>query len=744
MTILLNCILAFLELTFIFSSLLILHGMRKVIGITGFYISLGLIFVFMQIAGIAGFRITTGLPGLNFDMMSTGLLLPFLGALIVIYISDGTLEAQRVIVGMIATLGIYVYLVKLSGFESLAGEAETTKDIGLLMNLSLRSMAASVIAFSLDIFIIPIVYQALKNMRCRLIFSVAGALVCAQLCDNMTFAIIRYLGSTDWLKFITQSYLANMIAILWISIMSSFYLWKVNKGDLWKERGILDIIGVFFGNYGKAKLLEENLKKSEERYRLLFENANDMVAVIDNNGTILNANRSTYVLLGITPLTPLQQFNFQNLADVSPETWLAASEFNDTQHVITAVMLKTGRKVELTFSCFNPGGDLPTEYIVFGRDVSEKTKLQDQIEKLRAKKEHEQRLESIGRLAGGIAHDFNNYLHAIRGHLDLIRYIHPVEDEKVNQSLEKIEGITEKAAFLTQQMLGFARKGNYEKSILDPAQLLKATIEMFSTSNRTIPIETIGIRTPSIFLIEADAIQIQQAILNILINARDAMADLPDNDKKLTIRLGNADEIPGFVQNPPREITVDPKKQYCVIQISDSGPGIPEHIKNQILEPLVKFAHENDIRVCFNAGTTSIKQGFDYIKKILSTVRKADEMFNLIDNGDVIGVGISGGKDSVLLLYTLRLYQFLAEKSLNKKFDIIGIHINLNFGEEDTKDIKKFFKGLTHAKSYRMELAIKLHAMTLVRPNELRQAEWSEIDFNANTWTIPAYKSKNG
>lgn len=79
------------------------------------------------------------------------------------------------------------------------------------------------------------------------------------------------------------------------------------------------------------------------------------------------------------------------------------------------------------------------------------------------------------------------------------------------------------------------------------------------------------------------------------------------------------------------------------------------------------------------------------IKKILSTVRKADEMFNLIEDGDKIGVGISGGKDSSLLLYALYLYQFLAKNSLNKSFDIIGIHINMNFGEDDPKPLLDFF-----------------------------------------------------
>ena len=67
-------------------------------------------------------------------------------------------------------------------------------------------------------------------------------------------------------------------------------------------------------------------------------------------------------------------------------------------------------------------------------------------------------------------------------------------------------------------------------------------------------------------------------------------------------------------------------------------------------------------------------------------------MFNLIEDGDKIGVGISGGKDSSLLLYSLRLYQYLAKNSLNKSFEIIGIHINLNFGEENIEPLVQFFK----------------------------------------------------
>ena len=91
------------------------------------------------------------------------------------------------------------------------------------------------------------------------------------------------------------------------------------------------------------------------------------------------------------------------------------------------------------------------------------------------------------------------------------------------------------------------------------------------------------------------------------------------------------------------------------------------------------------------------------IKKILATMRKADQDYNLINDGDVIGVGLSGGKDSNLLLYALYLYQFLAKNAFNKQFDIIGIHIDLNFGEEDFSTISEWFSKypikLHHEKS---------------------------------------------
>lgn len=89
------------------------------------------------------------------------------------------------------------------------------------------------------------------------------------------------------------------------------------------------------------------------------------------------------------------------------------------------------------------------------------------------------------------------------------------------------------------------------------------------------------------------------------------------------------------------------------------------------------------------------------IKKVLASIRKADEMFSLIEDGDKIGVGLSGGKDSSLLLYAMYLYKFLYQNTYHKSFEIVGIHIDLNFGEED------FSTLLDYLKQYPIEIEVE-------------------------------------
>ena len=571
-------LLTFLAMTFVYAGLLLLHGLRKVIGTAGFCIALGLLFVFMELVGAAGFRIVTDLPGLNFNLMSPGLLLPFLAAMMVVYITEGTLATQRVMIGMIFSLILYLYLANLA--KQLVGAMSEEKAFALseLLTLSLRSMMATVVSFAVDIFLLPILYQWFRNRNCRLVIAMIGALALVQFLDGLLFVIINHLGSNNWWRPLAESYLANMLAVVWIGIMTGIYLSRIDQEEPGTGRRALDIVFAFFGNYGKTKALEEDLRRSEERYKLLFERAGDMVVVINEEGTILNANHAAQELAGMA-----DGQDFQTLTGLAPEVWQ-----NETPDPVTVTLPGSDRVLDFTFTPFRAQEDAEPEYIIFGRDITRRTRLEQELEEWRIRTEHNQRLQSIGRLAGGIAHDFNNFLHAIQGHLDIILYMHPVEDENVNRHLQKIDDITGKASTLTKQMLGFARKGSYARTIFDPAEMVRSTLELFlpdDSEAASIQIDTSAVPQQTPFRINADSMQIQQTLLNILINARDAMKNTPVSDRRIVIAVAKTSELPAFQMLPPQEAEFKEETEYGVIRISDNGPGISDAIRNRIFEP---------------------------------------------------------------------------------------------------------------------------------------------------------------
>ncbi len=583
MNLLFSFSIAFLLMTVVYAALLIQHGIRKTVGTAGFCIALGLLFIFSQLAGTLDIRIITGLTVLNADLISTGIMLPVLAALMVIYISDGTLAAQQIIIGIIAALLLYAYLIFLLGSDLFSFGFASEYRIPALLAASVHAMTAKVTAFSIDIFLIPIFYQGLRNLKCRLFFAVAGSLVLVQLIDSCVYSLIMNLGDPkNWITDIIDSCLTKTIAVLWLSVMSSWYLARIEQEEPGKGRRALDIIIAFFGNYRKTKELEEGLRRSEKRYEWLFQSAGDPFFLTEISGRIIDANKAAMEITGLHAGEMLNGCLFKDLTGIDPQSGIG-------KNIATPVeMPRTKRMVELTFTPFKTADDAEEQIIVFGRDVTERVKLEQENEQWKIRTFHNQRLESIGRLAGGIAHDFNNYLHAIQGHLDIVQYMHPVDDPVVTGHLRKIDAITEKAALLTKQMLGFARKGKYTPTIFDPADLIQSTVDMIAPDfpERESAFRFKGIECPSAFRIESDMLQIQQTLLNILINARDAMKEIPEEKRRIFIELfAITDPESGFVPDPPPEAAAVAEKPCCVIRIADSGPGIPEKVRNRIFEP---------------------------------------------------------------------------------------------------------------------------------------------------------------
>jgi len=229
-----------------------------------------------------------------------------------------------------------------------------------------------------------------------------------------------------------------------------------------------------------------------------------------------------------------------------------------------------------------------TEFVRLKQQGTEQDKLTEELQTraeqmeaevfLRARQLEEanrKRFEAVGRLAGGIAHDFNNLLSIILGYAKLLQERIP-EDDLMRHGLENIEHAADSAASLTRQLLAYSRQQVLEPRVLD----LNAVVAKIEPLLRRVIGENIAFQTisdPRLGNIKADPGQIEQVIMNLAINARDAMPD----GGKLIIETSNVNADEAYVQ---QHATVKPGP-YVVLSVSDTGSGIDKAMQERIFEP---------------------------------------------------------------------------------------------------------------------------------------------------------------
>lgn len=586
--------LAFLEITFIFVGLLILHGLRKIIGSASFYIAVGMLFIFTQFVTASELKVIVGIDGADFYIAQTVLLLPYLAAILVIYVTEGTLATQRLIIGAMAALGFYVYLSQITSVQCAWGgfalsQGTSADSFEYLLRSSRRVMTASIIAQTLDLFLIPIFFQRLRNMKCGLFLSVAFSLLLTQIVDSIVFNTISFWGSPQWWIQMRSSYIAKAIFTIWLSIIATIYLKKIEEETTRESRGALDIVLAFLGNYGNFEQLKQNLREWEGRYRMLVENAADMIILMDQDGNILDANPVAARLLDAQ--SP-EQLAGRNIGEFFSEpdgrnftAFSALSSAKSSGKTFDLIIKKNHKdNIELQAVANTVTHDGTDVVILVARDISEQNRLNREKDELKEELAHAQRLESIGQLAGGVAHDFNNYLHAIQGNLDILLLMHDIKDEKILKHLEKINGITENASRLTQQLLGFARKGKYRVEKIDMSKLISETVNLFKPSFDMEDSSVNTVIADGEFFVKGDFVQLKQVILNLLLNARDAFEEIKDRHHQIEVKLSEA----GVFEKIFTETSKDPSRQiadYICLVVSDNGTGMDKDIINRIFEP---------------------------------------------------------------------------------------------------------------------------------------------------------------
>jgi len=334
-----------------------------------------------------------------------------------------------------------------------------------------------------------------------------------------------------------------------------------------------------FGNQISVALnnarLFQRLKQSEEQYIDLFENAPDLYLSVGRHHQIVGCNTTGAAMIG----RPKDQILGRPFEECFVESRrLAIRELVDRMFTegrglrdVEEQMLRSGDQpfyVTLNSSLvFDEQGATITARIV-ARDISERKRMEAALI-------HAQKIDSIGNLAGGIAHDFNNILAAVLGSASIMRR-RLTDKSPLYKYVEIIESSSRRGSSLTRQLLTFARKTETIVRSVDINSLIEETLHLFQRSV-TKEIEVVTHLASEAVTVNGDDGQIQQALLNIFLNARDAMPNGGTLAIDTSVTVADAHTTSQFSSIKPGP--------FVVIRIRDTGHGIERTIQNRVFEP---------------------------------------------------------------------------------------------------------------------------------------------------------------
>ena len=305
---------------------------------------------------------------------------------------------------------------------------------------------------------------------------------------------------------------------------------------------------------------EEALRHSEATVRAIFESSLDGIVILDGANTCLEANSAAATLFGISR-SALNGSNIQKFteADFGPEWARLRSAGSGRGRFWVRREDGVRRLVDCSFSA----DILPGQNLCVLRDITEQHTLEEQLRQ-------SQKMEAVGRLAGGIAHDFNNILGIISGYAELMQL--NSNDEALIFRASKILAATQKAAALSKKLLAFGRKQFVSPQLLDLVSVVSEVDNMVRCMIG-VDIQYVVQSEKGLGQVKADQGQMEQVILNLAANARDAMP----TRGSLTIRLESC-ESSGV---PPGV----PAGDYVIISVSDTGVGMDAETQSRMFEP---------------------------------------------------------------------------------------------------------------------------------------------------------------
>jgi len=358
---------------------------------------------------------------------------------------------------------------------------------------------------------------------------------------------------------------------------------RMDEGEVSFVKGVSDVLAALIARVRA----EEAAQKAAALYRDILESTADLVQSVDLNGRFLYVNRAWLNALGYTEEDVKKMTMFDVLAPAAREHCAAmfekAKAGKQLESFETVFVTKDGREVELEGTCnLQYEGGKPVALRAMFRDVTKRKEAERQAREAEAQLLRAQKMEALGLLASGVAHDFNNVLTAIQGTAELALMEVP-EDSPIHETLRRILAACKRGASLARQLLLFSRKQPVKPKPLN----INRTIENLLKMLERLIGENIKINAelePALWTVTADEGGIEQVLMNLVVNARDAMP----NGGTITIKTENivltADDVEIIPNATPG--------RFVRLSVSDTGVGMDKKTLERIFEPFFTTKRE--------------------------------------------------------------------------------------------------------------------------------------------------------